>query len=151
MPYTFIIFFPSCVLHIFHQNKIVSPFLWDKLCWAQWEDEKYFLEVYSPLFFDSMAIIHNSFSSVLTSSTLFFLSHIVAYFSVTCHLFKKKYCSLCPCCYFSSPQDKVMCTFRLWFVTSACSSFEVCSFTITAVYCNVDQFSVLPVLLFMGL
>jgi len=40
------------------------------------------------VFFESTAVIQNWFSSVLASSTLFLLSHTVAYFSVSCHLFK---------------------------------------------------------------
>lgn len=38
--------FLYCVLHMLYQNKIVS-FFWDTFHWTQWEDDKYFLEIYS--------------------------------------------------------------------------------------------------------
>lgn len=104
--------------------------------------------------FGNTAIIHNCFISILASSTLFLLSHVVAYFSVSCHLFKK-YCSLCPCCCYSSPRttkyDYSIWTFRPRFVASACSPFNVSSFTVPTVCYNVDRFSVLSLLLFMRL
>lgn len=138
----------TCVCHLlllilpvlcppmFHQNKIVSAFFWDKLCWAQWEDEKYFPEVYSALFFDSTAIIHNWFSSILASSTLFLLSHIVAYFSVSCHLFRKILQSLPTLLLFIAPgQHHVTTVFALldhdlWLLQAIHLMFIYCSYSI---------------------
>lgn len=79
---------------MFHQNKILSILLrWIALdTMGGWEIlSAVFL---ASVFFDSTATTRKRFSSILACSTLFLLSHIVAYFPVPCHLFKKTWQSL---------------------------------------------------------